>query len=130
AGIDAKDASRIAYMSSLPDETPEGRSIVALAQRAGVDRDDALPATATFVPFSAYTRMSGVDMNGTQLRKGAPDAILNWVRENGGQPATELAAQVERIARGGGTPLLLARDKMVLGAIHLKDILKPNMRER
>jgi len=127
AGIDPKDAAKIAFLSSLPDETPEGRSIVALAQRSGVDGDAVLPAGATFVPFSAYTRMSGVDMNGNRIRKGAPDAILNWVREQGGTPATELAGEVERIARSGGTPLLLARDKMILGVIHLKDILKPNM---
>ena len=127
AGIDAKDAAKIALLSSLPDETPEGRSIVALAQRSGIDGNSTLPAEAKFVPFSAYTRMSGVDMNGSHLRKGAPDAILDWVREQGGTPATELAGEVERIARSGGTPLLLARDKMVLGVIHLKDILKPNM---
>ncbi len=127
AGVDPKDAARIAFLSSLPDETPEGRSIVALAQRSGVDGDAVLPSGATFVPFSAYTRMSGVDMNGNRIRKGAPDAILNWVREQGGTPAMELAGDVERIARSGGTPLLLARDKMVLGVIHLKDILKPNM---
>ncbi|MBV9973033.1 MAG: potassium-transporting ATPase subunit KdpB [Candidatus Eremiobacteraeota bacterium] len=130
AGIDPKDAIKIAYLSSLPDETPEGRSIVALAQRGGVSENGALPAGATFVPFSAYTRMSGVDVNGAQVRKGAPDAILNWVRERGGSPATELSAQVERIARGGGTPLLLARNQMVVGVIHLKDILKPNMTVR
>ncbi len=117
-------------MSSIPDETPEGRSIVALAQRSGVNGEVQLPRGSNFVPFSAYTRMSGVDMNGTQIRKGAPDAVLNWVRENGGTPATELAQTVERIARSGGTPLLLARDKVVLGAIHLKDILKPNMAQR
>ena len=129
-GIDSKDAARIAYLSSLPDETPEGRSIVALAQRLGVDGKSELPQGATFVPFSAYTRMSGVDTGGSQIRKGAPDAILNWVREQGGTPTTELAVHVERIARSGGTPLLLARDKMVLGAIYLKDILKPNMTQR
>ncbi|MBV9149467.1 MAG: potassium-transporting ATPase subunit KdpB [Candidatus Eremiobacteraeota bacterium] len=126
-GIDAQDATQIAYLSSLPDETPEGRSIVALAQRAGLSGDAALPEGATFVPFSAYTRMSGVDMNGPQIRKGAPDAILNWVREQGGSPSTDLSGEVERIARSGGTPLLLARNQMVVGVIHLKDILKPNM---
>ncbi len=130
SGIDAKDAARIAYLCSLPDETPEGRSIVGLAERSGVAPDGGLPDGSTFVPFSAYTRMSGVDMNGTHIRKGAPDAILNWVRERGGTPTTELAGEVERIARGGGTPLLLARDQMVMGAIHLKDILKPHMISR
>lgn len=127
AGVDARDAAKIAYLSSLPDETPEGRSIVALAQRSGAEVNGGLPPDAAFVPFSAYTRMSGVDMNGSHIRKGAPDAIFKWVREQGGTPSTELAAQVERIARSGGTPLLLARNTMVLAVIHLKDILKPNM---
>ncbi len=128
-GIDPKDAARIAYLSSLSDETPEGRSIVALAQQEGVKSDE--PAGATFVPFSAYTRMSGVDLpDGTKIRKGAPDSVLAWVRELGGNPSADLTADVERIARSGGTPLLLARNQIVLGAIYLKDILKPNMRER
>jgi K+-transporting ATPase ATPase B chain len=128
-GIDAKDAARIAYLSSLSDETPEGRSIVALAQQQGAKADE--PAGATFVPFSAYTRMSGVDLaDGTKIRKGAPDSVLAWVRESGGSPSADLTADVERIARSGGTPLLLARNQVVLGAIYLKDILKPNMRER
>ncbi len=128
-GIDPKDAARIAYLSSLSDETPEGRSIVALAQQQGVKADE--PAGATFVPFSAYTRMSGVDFpDGTKIRKGAPDSVLAWVRESGGNPSADLTADVEKIARSGGTPLLLARNQVVLGAIYLKDILKPNMRER
>jgi potassium-transporting ATPase ATP-binding subunit len=128
-GIDPKDAARIAYLSSLSDETPEGRSIVALAQQLGARADE--PADAAFVPFSAYTRMSGVDLaDGTKIRKGAPDSVLAWVRESGGNPSAELTADVERIARSGGTPLLLAREQVVLGAIYLKDILKPNMRER
>jgi K+-transporting ATPase ATPase B chain len=128
-GIDARDAARIAFLSSLPDETPEGRSIVTLTGGQGVKEE--LPLAATFVPFSAYTRMSGVDLgNGTAIRKGAPDAIVAWVREQGGTPALELTEHVERIARGGGTPLLLARDTTIAGVIHLKDILKPNMRVR
>jgi potassium-transporting ATPase ATP-binding subunit len=137
-GIDAKDAARIAYLSSLADETPEGRSIVTLAQQLGVNgtSQPALsgvegPAGSVFVPFSAYTRMSGLDLtDGTKIRKGAPDSVLAWVREQGGNPATDLAPQVERIARSGGTPLLLARNTLVLGVIYLKDILKPNMHER
>ncbi len=127
--FDQADAYRIAYLSSLSDETPEGRSIVALAERNGVT-PDGQPAGATFVPFSAYTRMSGVDFNGTMIRKGAPDSVSAWVREQGGDAHTELATQVERIARGGGTPLLLARNKQIVGVIHLKDILKPNMHGR
>ena len=128
-GIDAKDAARIAYLSSIADETPEGRSIVALAQEQG--SRDSEPEGATFVPFSAYTRMSGLDMaDGTKIRKGAPDSVLAWVREQGGNPSAELSPQIERIARSGGTPLLLARNTLVLGVIYLKDILKPNMRAR
>jgi K+-transporting ATPase ATPase B chain len=128
-GVDPLEAARIAYLSSLPDETPEGRSIVALAGQSGIA--ETLSEGAQFVPFSAYTRMSGVDLpDGTKIRKGAPDAVIAWVRESGGAPSEELAAHVERIARSGGTPLLLARDSTVLGVIYLKDILKPNMRER
>jgi potassium-transporting ATPase ATP-binding subunit len=129
-GIDARDAARIAYLSSLADETPEGRSIVTLAQQLGARNGEA-PAGSVFVPFSAYTRMSGLDLaDGTKIRKGAPDSVLAWVREQGGTPASDLSPQVERIARSGGTPLLLARNTLVLGVIYLKDILKPNMRER
>ena len=129
-GIEQLEASRIAFYSSLSDETPEGRSIVALAERNGVSQEDALPNGTTFVPFSAYTRMSGVDFGGTSIRKGAPDSILAWVRENGGDAQTNLAPDVERIARAGGTPLLLARNTQIVSVIHLKDILKPNMRDR
>ena len=111
AGIDAKDAARIAYLSSLADETPEGRSIVALAQQAGA-RDGEAPGGAVFVPFSAYTRMSGLDLaDGSKIRKGAPEAVLAWIRESGGDPSMELAPVIERIARSGGTPLLLARQR-------------------
>jgi potassium-transporting ATPase ATP-binding subunit len=130
AGFKAMEAVRAAHSSSLSDETPEGRSIVALAERSGIQTDAALAEEAVFVPFSAYTRMSGVDFKDTMIRKGAPDSVSVWVRELGGNPQTELAAEVERIARSGGTPLLLARDKHIVGAIHLKDILKPNMYRR
>jgi potassium-transporting ATPase ATP-binding subunit len=128
-GVPSKEAMRVAYLTSLPDETPEGRSIVTLAQSDGIS--DAEPAGATFVPFSAYTRMSGLDLpDGTKLRKGAPDSITTWVRDQGGRPVEGLAHQVERIARSGGTPLLVARNAQILGVIHLKDILKPNMKAR
>jgi K+-transporting ATPase ATPase B chain len=129
-GSDPKDVARVAYLSSLSDATPEGRSIVALAQRQGVDDEEA-PQGSTFVPFSAYTRMSGLDLvGGEKIRKGAPDSVIAWVREQGGDPSTEFASQVDRIARSGGTPLLLAQNGAVLGVIYLKDILKPNMRGR
>ena len=130
AGIEKADAARIAYLSSLADETPEGRSIVTLAQQAGARNGEA-PQGSVFVPFSAYTRMSGLDLaDGTKIRKGAPDSVLAWIRDAGGNPSTELSASVERIARSGGTPLLLAHNTLVVGVIYLKDILKPNMTER
>ncbi|MEA2688359.1 MAG: potassium-transporting ATPase ATP-binding subunit, partial [Candidatus Eremiobacteraeota bacterium] len=127
-GVDQATAYRAAYFASLGDETPEGRSIVLLA---GARESGTLSAGAVVVPFSAYTRMSGVDYtDGAQLRKGAPDAIRAWVTQNGGGPAGVLAPDVERIARAGGTPLLLADGRRILGAIYLRDILKPNTRER
>jgi K+-transporting ATPase ATPase B chain len=130
SGVELKDAARAAYLSSLSDETPEGRSIVTLAQQNGAGNGEAAKG-GTFVPFSAYTRMSGLDMpDGTMIRKGAPDSVLAWVREQGGSATDGVADNVERIARAGGTPLLLARNKTVLGVIHLKDILKPNMHGR
>jgi len=134
-GVDRTAASLAAYYSSLADETPEGRSIVALAEpdvATAPGNDGKAPADATFVPFSAYTRMSGLDFRGGRaIRKGAPDAVRAWVRERGGDPGgSELAPDVERIARAGGTPLLLAEDGKILGVIYLKDILKPNMKAR
>jgi K+-transporting ATPase ATPase B chain len=131
-GVQRGDASLAAYYSSLADETPEGRSIVSLAEQdVAASGNGKPPAGSTFVPFSAYTRMSGLDLEGgTSIRKGAPDAVRAPTRERGGDGASVLAADVERIARAGGTPLLLAQDKRILGAIYLKDVLKPNMKER
>ena len=130
-GVTAEQAARAAYLASLSDETPEGRSIVTLSEQFGATLGGGAPAGATFVEFSAYTRMSGVDLpDGTEIRKGAPDSIRAWVRERGGDESAVLAAEVERVARSGGTPLLLAQDKKILAVIHLKDILKPAMRER
>jgi K+-transporting ATPase ATPase B chain len=129
-GVARPVALRAAYYSSLPDETPEGRSIVALAE-GELGSPSAVPDGATFVPFSAYTRMSGLDLAGGQaIRKGAPDAVRAWVRSRGGDGATVLSSEVERIARAGGTPLLLAENDTILGVIYLRDILKPNMKER
>ncbi|MBV8281852.1 MAG: potassium-transporting ATPase subunit KdpB, partial [Candidatus Eremiobacteraeota bacterium] len=130
-GVDMNTLSRAAYVSSLSDETPEGRSIVALAETFGA-AVDGKPKEAAFVAFSAYTRMSGVDLpGGVSIRKGAPDSIRAWARERGaGADADVLAADVDRIARAGGTPLLLAQDGKILGAIQLKDILKPAMQQR
>jgi K+-transporting ATPase ATPase B chain len=140
-GVDESRAYKAAYYSSLADETPEGRSIVLFAAyKAGVDTAThlngnsaaQLPEGATFVPFSAYTRMSGVDFaDGRKIRKGAPDSIRAWVAES--RVSTDdsgLAAQVERIARAGGTPLLLADERGLLGVVYLKDVLKPGMKDR
>jgi K+-transporting ATPase ATPase B chain len=131
-GISRHDASVAAYYSSLADETPEGRSIVTLAEADAASAGNGHPPEgSSFVPFSAYTRMSGLDLaGGVSIRKGAPDAVRAWVREHGGDASSVLASDVERIARAGGTPLLLAQDKAILGAIYLKDVLKPNMKER
>ena len=129
-GIDPKEAAQMALLSSLADETPEGRSIVALARNLGA-QETAAPVGSTFVPFSAYTRMSGLDLSdGATIRKGAPDSVRAWVGERGGSVAADLTAQVEKIARAGGTPLLLARNGTVMGIVYLKDILKPNMTQR
>ena len=134
-GVGDAEAFRAAYYASLADETPEGRSIVTLATSCGYGSDDAGDAaarSAAVVPFSAYTRMSGLDFErGRALRKGAPDSVRAWVAQNTGSTGElPLAGDVERIARAGGTPLLLADERRVLGAIYLRDILKPNMRER
>jgi K+-transporting ATPase ATPase B chain len=130
-GVSMEEAARAAYLASLSDETPEGRSIVTLSEQHGPALAGLASNGATFVPFSAYSRMSGVDLpDGTAIRKGAPDSIRAWVRGHGGDGDPALAADVERIARSGGTPLLLASNTKILSLIHLKDILKPAMRER
>jgi K+-transporting ATPase ATPase B chain len=137
-GVVEAELHRVAYFASLADETPEGRSIVLLAgSHIGLTADAAaLPAGAVVVPFSAYTRMSGVDYaDGARSRKGAPDAVRGWVSQNaaaaGAAVATDvLSAEVERVARAGGTPLLVADGNRILGMIGLRDILKPNMRVR
>jgi potassium-transporting ATPase ATP-binding subunit len=121
-----------AQLSSLADETPEGRSIVVLAKEKYGLRGRALAShQAQFVPFSAQTRMSGVDMNGFEIRKGAVDAIERYLRENGTAFPEELRGSVDQIARSGGTPLVVAeRKRGALGVVELKDIVKGGMRER
>ncbi|MDX6694588.1 MAG: potassium-transporting ATPase ATP-binding subunit [Blastocatellia bacterium] len=130
-GVSETELSDAAQLSSLADETPEGRSIVVLAKELCSlrGRELALPA-ATFIPFTAQTRMSGVDMDGREIRKGAADAIEKYVGSNGAQATNELREIVERIARSGGTPLVVADNRRPLGVIHLKDIVKGGMRER
>ncbi|HZK79214.1 MAG TPA: potassium-transporting ATPase subunit KdpB [Gemmatimonadaceae bacterium] len=139
AGTTVEQLADRAQLSSLPDETPEGRSIVVLAKERfnlrgrDVGANEARPEM-TFVPFSATTRMSGVDMGRLHLRKGAGDAVSRWVRDNGGTVPREIDAIVERIAREGGTPLVVAESEggtaRVLGAIYLKDVVKGGMKER
>src|SRR5215211_5005050 len=130
-GVGETEMAEAAQMSSLADETPEGRSIVVLAkERYGLREHDLEAVGAEFVPFTAQTRMSGVDYNGTRLRKGAGDAILRWVDGEGGQAPPELQAALDRIGREGGTPLAVARDSQVLGVVYLKDVVKDGMRHR
>ncbi len=131
AGVSASELADAAQLSSLADETPEGRSIVVLAkERYGLRGRDLAAHHATFIPFSAYTKMSGVDINGRQLRKGATDAIVAFVRQQGGTIPPEITEISDRIARAGGTPLAVADGSRLLGVIHLKDIVKVGMRER
>jgi K+-transporting ATPase ATPase B chain len=129
-GIDEKHLANIAQLSSLADETPEGRSIVALArERYGINGNELSP-TAEFVPFTAQTRMSGVDLDSREIRKGAVDAIEKYVNGSGSQTTAELRRIVEKIATAGGTPLVVADNHKPLGVIYLKDIVKSGMRER
>ena len=131
-GIKDTELADAAQLSSLADETPEGRSIVVLAKEKYGLRGRALAShQAQFVPFSAQTRMSGVDMNGFEIRKGAVDAIERYLRENGTAFPEELRGSVDQIARSGGTPLVVAeRKRGALGVVELKDIVKGGMRER
>ncbi|HXF30030.1 MAG TPA: potassium-transporting ATPase subunit KdpB [Solirubrobacterales bacterium] len=129
-GVSGEELAEAAQMSSLADETPEGRSIVVLAKSYGIREHSFSGHEPTFVPFTAQTRMSGVDFNGTQLRKGAGDAIESWIGQEGGHAPTELRRQLDRIGREGGTPLAVARDERVLGVVYLKDIVKEGMKAR
>ena len=129
-GVDEKQLAEAAQLSSLADETPEGRSIVALArERYGV-AERTVDSTAEFIAFTAQTRMSGVNLDSRQIRKGAVDAIEKYTHGNAPQSAEELHSVVERIARAGGTPLVVADNHAPLGVIYLKDIVKSGMRER
>ena len=129
-GVSEAELAEAAQLSSLADETPEGRSIVVLAKQYGLREHDMAQLHAEFVPFTAQTRMSGVDLDGRQLRKGAGDSIVEWVRGEGGRPPAELQPVLDRVGREGGTPLAVARDSQVLGVIYLKDTIKEGMRER
>jgi K+-transporting ATPase ATPase B chain len=129
-GVSEAELAEVAQLSSLADETPEGRSIVVLAKQYGIREHDMAGLHATFVPFTAQTRMSGVDLDGHMLRKGAGDAIIDFVTNEGGRPPAELQHELDRIGREGGTPLAVARDSQIMGVIYLKDTIKEGMRER
>ncbi|MBS1714076.1 MAG: potassium-transporting ATPase subunit KdpB [Armatimonadetes bacterium] len=130
-GVSDEDLADAAQLSSLADETPEGRSIVVLAKEKYALREREVEKLgATFVPFSATTRMSGVDIDGRQVRKGATDAIKRFVEELGGSFPVPVQDNVDRIAREGGTPLVVADGSRVLGVIQLKDIVKGGMKQR
>jgi K+-transporting ATPase ATPase B chain len=130
-GITDSDLADAAQLSSLADETPEGRSIVVLAKsKYGLRGREVASHDANFIPFSAYTRMSGVDLDGRQLRKGATDAVARFVRESGGTFPQELIETAEKISRQGGTPLAVCDGRRAMGVIHLKDVVKGGMKER
>jgi K+-transporting ATPase ATPase B chain len=130
-GVAQAKVADAAQLASLADETPEGRSIVVLAkEKYGLRGREVHEHHANFIPFSAQTRISGVDMNGRQIRKGAADAIEAFVRERGGDFPTALRLKVEAIAKKGGTPLVVAENSQALGVIHLKDIVKGGIKER
>jgi K+-transporting ATPase ATPase B chain len=127
-GIEERELAEVAQIASLADETPEGRSIVVLAkERYGLRERELMELHAEFVPFTAQTRMSGIDIDGSEIRKGAVDAIAGW---SGHELPPELTAEVERIANAGGTPLAVAKDRVALGVIELKDIIKEGLVER
>jgi K+-transporting ATPase ATPase B chain len=131
SGVDISALADAAQLASLADETPEGRSIVVLAKdKYGLRGRNISELHATFVPFSAQTRISGVDLEGPRVRKGATDAIDNFVRESGGVLPTEVRRTVEDISKRGGTPLVVADGKRALGTIYLKDIVKGGIKER
>ncbi len=129
-GVPEAELAEAAQFASLADETPEGRSIVVLAKQFGIREHELAGVDARFVPFTAQSRMSGVDLDGTRLRKGAGDAVLRWVTDEGGHAPPELEAELDAVARQGSTPLAVARDNQVLGVIELKDVVKEGMRER
>jgi len=130
-GVDEKLLADAAQLSSLADETPEGRSIVVLAKdKYGLRGRELGMHEASFIPFTAQTRMSGVNLNGREIRKGAVDAIEKYCSLNGNSDSAELRTIVERISRAGGTPLVVAYDKKPLGVVYLKDVVKGGMRER
>ena len=130
-GITQRELADVAQLASLADETPEGRSIVILAkEKFGIRERNMTELKATFIPFTAKTRMSGVDFSGNEVRKGAADAIKRYVEEKGGSFSKECDEEVRKIANVGGTPLVVAKNGRVLGIVHLKDIVKKGVKEK
>ncbi|MFR9208030.1 MAG: potassium-transporting ATPase subunit KdpB [Lachnospiraceae bacterium] len=130
-GVSAEELADAAQLSSLADETPEGRSIVILAkEKFGIRGRSLSDKDMTFIPFTAKTRMSGVDYEGVEIRKGAADAIKEYVEQDGGTYSSECDEIVKKISNMGGTPLIVAKNHKILGVIHLKDIIKKGVKER
>jgi K+-transporting ATPase ATPase B chain len=129
-GHSEEELAAAAQLASLADETPEGRSIVVLAKERFAIRERDLGEGHTFVPFSAATRMSGLDLNGQMIRKGAADSDKRWVGERGGMVPADLDPIVEGVSRAGGTPLVVADGNVVLGVIELKDVVKQGIRDK
>lgn len=130
-GHDAKELADAAQLASLPDETPEGRSVVVLAkEKFGIRERNLTKAQMQFIPFTAKTRMSGVDIQGSRIRKGAAVAMREYIEGLGGVYSAECDEAAKRIANQGGTPLVVAKDDAILGVIHLKDIIKSGVKEK
>jgi len=130
-GTAEDELARWAAVSSRFDETPEGRSVLELLRRQGLEYDESLAAVGESIEFKAETRMSGVDLqDGRRVRKGAVDAIIRWVSSQGGHIPADLEAITNQVATAGGTPLAVAVDEVIYGIIHLKDTVKPGMKER
>jgi K+-transporting ATPase ATPase B chain len=129
-GVTEEELADAAQLASLADETPEGRSIVVLAKDFGIRGRHIDPEHADFIEFSAQTRMSGIDLDGHSIRKGAGDAVVAWIRQQGGEVPQELEKTMQDVSSQGGTPLAVARNDRALGVIHLKDIVKGGIRER
>jgi len=130
-GVEENYLANAAQLSSLADETPEGRSIVVLAkERYSLRGREVSTRDTNFIPFSAQTRMSGVDIGGREIRKGAPDAVARFISPSGDGIPTQLKTRIEEISNSGGTPLLVAENRRVLGAVALTDVVKGGMRER
>jgi len=129
-GHTERDVADVAQLASLADETPEGRSIVVLAKERFDIRERELEGEHAFVPFTAQTRMSGLDIGPRQIRKGAAESVKRWVAEQGGTVPADLDAIVERVSRAGSTPLVVSDDQAILGVIELKDVVKQGIREK